>query len=78
MTKKPNWPFNAASPESRLKKLTTGSPATLRIHAKMLGNQTMEREIHSRFAHLKVENEWVHFTNEIGEDIKKNCTEEVS
>ncbi|MFD0929638.1 GIY-YIG nuclease family protein [Methylophilus glucosoxydans] len=68
----------SASPESRLKQLTTGSPVTLRIHAKMPGNQAMEREIHSRFSHLKVENEWFHFTNEIAEYIKKNCAEEVA
>lgn len=60
-------------PEKRLRQLTTGSPVSLRIHARMPGNQTMEKEIQSRFSHLKVDNEWFHFTDEIREYIEKNC-----
>jgi hypothetical protein len=60
-------------PESRLKQLLTGSPVALKIFAKMPGNQPMEKEIHSRFLHLKVENEWFHFTDEIMAYVEKNC-----
>lgn len=60
-------------PESRLKQLSTGSPVTLKIFAKMPGNQPMEKEIHARFLHLKVENEWFHFTDEIKAYVEKNC-----
>ncbi|WP_298219237.1 GIY-YIG nuclease family protein [Halothiobacillus sp.] len=52
-------------PESRLHTLLTGLPVALNIFAKMPGNQIMEKEIHSRFQHLKVENEWFHFTDKI-------------
>lgn len=60
-------------PESRLRQLLTGSPVTLRIFAKMPGSQIMEKEIHSRFRHLKVENEWFHFTDEIKSYVERNC-----
>jgi hypothetical protein len=60
-------------PESRLKQLLTGSPVTLKIFAKMPGNQPMEKEIHARFLHLKVENEWFHFTDEIKTYVENNC-----
>jgi hypothetical protein len=60
-------------PEKRLRQLTTGSPVSLRIYARMPGNQAMEREIHARFSHLKVDNEWFHFTDDIRTYIEKNC-----
>jgi hypothetical protein len=60
-------------PEKRLRQLATGSPISLRIFARMPGNQVMEREIHARFAHLKVDNEWFHFTDDIRTYIEKNC-----
>lgn len=60
-------------PESRLRQLLTGSPVTLKIFAKMPGSQIMEKEIHGRFQHLKVENEWFHFTDEIKSYVEKNC-----
>jgi hypothetical protein len=60
-------------PENRLKQLLTGSPVALQIFAKMPGNQPMEKEIHARFLHLKVENEWFHFTDEIKVYVEKNC-----
>lgn len=61
------------NPEGRLKQLLTGSPVSLRILAKMPGNQAMEKEIHSRFSHLRVENEWFHLTEEIRAYVDKNC-----
>ncbi len=60
-------------PEKRIKQLSTGSPVSLKIYAKVPGNQAMEKEIHQRFSHLRVENEWFHFTNEIKEYIEANC-----
>jgi hypothetical protein len=61
------------NPESRLRQLLTGSPVSLKIFATMPGDQIMEKEIHSRFQHLKVENEWFHFTDEIKAYVDKNC-----
>ncbi|ESQ10959.1 MAG: GIY-YIG nuclease family protein [Thiohalocapsa sp. PB-PSB1] len=60
------------NPEKRLKQLSTGSPVSLSIYARVPGNQVMEKEIYQRFLHLRVENEWFHFTNEIKEYIEAN------
>jgi len=60
-------------PDKRVRTLATGSPVSLRVLAKMPGTQAMEKEIHAKFAHLKVENEWFHLTDDIRAYIDKNC-----
>ena len=61
------------NPDKRLKQLLTGSPLTLELRATMPGSLTTERELHQRFAHLRIENEWFQYTDEIRQYISANC-----
>jgi len=61
------------NPDKRLKQLTTGSPLTLELRATMPGSLTTEKELHQRFNHLCIDNEWFHFTDEIKQYIAANC-----
>lgn len=48
----------SANVSSRLQTLQTGSPESLTLLAQLSGNRTLERYIHNKFAHLKLEGEW--------------------
>ena len=61
------------NPEQRIKQLLTGSAVSLEMRATMPGSQTTEKELHQRFAHLRIENEWFNFTDEIRQYMAANC-----
>ena len=61
------------NPDKRLKQLLTGSPLTLELRATMPGSLTTEKELHQRFSHLRIENEWFTFADEIKDYISANC-----
>jgi uncharacterized protein YeeX (DUF496 family) len=58
------------NPEKRLKQLSTGSPYKLEIIKKIRGNENLEREIHDKFSHLRMNGEWFELTDELSEFIE--------
>jgi hypothetical protein len=49
---------SARFPEVRLKELQTGTSAELRLLSAVPGGQALERDLHERFAHLRIRGEW--------------------
>lgn len=50
--------FTSSHPESRLKALRTSSSQKISLIGLMIGNKPDEKNLHSRFRHLHVRNEW--------------------
>ena len=61
------------NPDKRIKQLLTGSALALEMRAVMPGSQATEKELHQRFSHLRIENEWFEFNDEIRQYIAANC-----
>jgi hypothetical protein len=55
----------SADPEKRLASLQTASCDKLVLLGSIPGGPSDERELHSRFGHLKKRNEWFQFTDEL-------------
>lgn len=55
----------SCDPTRRLRELNTASPVELIIHRRMVGNEQIEKELHSRFSKYRIKNEWFQFHNEI-------------
>ena len=58
-------------PEKRLKQLATGSAVTLELKVKISANIELEKELHKKFEHLRVDKEWFYAAREIREYINK-------
>jgi hypothetical protein len=55
--------------DARLSALQGGNPHVLSIVACFAGKGHLESELHERFAHLRVRNEWFEYTQEIADCI---------
>lgn len=53
------------NPEKRLAQLSTGSPVELRIMRTVAGGQELEKQLHAKFDHLRIDGEWFHLTKEL-------------
>lgn len=65
--------WTANTPQSRLKSLQTGSASLLRLAGAIRGNQSLEIDLHKRFANLRFNGEWFHGTTELRDYITKNA-----
>lgn len=62
--------FTSGCPLDRMANLQTGSPDELRLVAHARGTQEDERELHKRFAHLRMRGEWFQPKSELVEFIR--------
>ena len=53
------------NPEARIQQLQTGNPFKLELSSVIDGDITMEKELHEKFKHLKLQGEWFNYTDEI-------------
>ena len=58
-------------PERRLSVLQTGSPSKLIMVAKIPGDIQLEKQLHNKFDHIRINKEWFHATKELKEFIKE-------
>ncbi len=52
-------------PPARLRQLATGSAVPLKLLAQTPGTVALEKQLHNRFGHLRIEGEWFHATREL-------------
>ncbi|PQV64447.1 hypothetical protein B1R32_105129 [Abditibacterium utsteinense] len=58
------------APKKRLQQLATGSAVTLDLIAMIPGDAQIEKELHKKFDHLRVDREWFFAAKELREYIK--------
>lgn len=58
-------------PRKRLREIQTGHPAKLQIVGLIDGDESLERELHRKFAHLRLEGEWFALENDLLEYINE-------
>ena len=58
------------NPDNRLKELQTGNPYHLELITTVPGDISIEKDIHSKFNHLKLKGEWFNYTQEIKDYFK--------
>jgi hypothetical protein len=61
--------FTSGDPRARLKALQTGCPDELVVIATEVGSQSLERNLHERFAEKRVRGEWFRVDKELREYI---------
>ena len=59
--------YTSGNPYARMAALQTGSPDRLYMMGWVEGTLSDERELHDRFAHLRVSGEWFRFEAELEE-----------
>jgi hypothetical protein len=62
----------SGNPNNRLASVQTGHPTKLRMLSVVEGGSKTERELHSRFAHLRLEGEWFAPAEELIEFIRRS------
>jgi hypothetical protein len=65
----------SSNPDARLKQLQTGNPYSLDLITSIQGDISLERELHKKFNHLKLQGEWFEYTDEIRDYFKVTSTE---
>lgn len=64
--------YTSGNPHMRMAALQTGSPDKLYMMGWIAGTLDEERELHRRFAHLRVSGEWFRFEAELEEFYETN------
>lgn len=57
----------------RFRELQTGSPHTFLLLGVMEGDRDKEKEIHTKFTHLRQKGEWFKLNHDLSSFISKNC-----
>lgn len=59
----------AGDPNARLLQLQTACPYELRLLGYVPGGQKLEKELHKKYAHLRLRNEWFDTTEDLEHDV---------
>lgn len=64
--------------ESRLNQIQTGCPYPMYLVGTCRAHHAVEKQMHQKFAHLRVRGEWFYLSKELGEYIAERCGLEAS
>lgn len=67
----------ADNPQKRLQQLQTGSPLKMELVSVIPGGEKEEKKMHAKYAHLRANGEWFHYSPEMKEVTKRKSTDDI-